>query len=96
MSMTGKEFGENISQRVSELVETLRTTSQPLANARRDVTEAVGTRINELTESLKTLSDPVDTGGNELAANVSRRITELTDMLNRMVLDPRQAKAVRE
>jgi radical SAM superfamily enzyme YgiQ (UPF0313 family) len=96
VSMTGKEFGENISQRVSELVETLRTTSQPLANARRDVAEAVGTRINELTESLKTLSDPVDTGGNELAANVSRRITELTDMLNRMVLDPRQAKAVRE
>ena len=96
VSMTGKEFSENISQRVNELVETLRTTSQPLANARREVAEGVGVRINELTESLKTLSDPRGTGGNELAAKVSGRITELTDMLNRMVLDPRQAKAIQE
>ena len=96
VSMTGREFGENISQRVGELVETLRAVSQPLANSRRDVAEGVGTQINELTESLKVLSDPLATGGNELAANVSGRITELTDMLNRMVLEPRQPKAIRE
>ena len=96
VSLTGKEFGENISQSVGELVETLHAVSQPLANARRDVAEGVGTRINELTESLKTLSDPLGTGGNELAANVSGRITELTDILNRMVLDTRQRKAIRE
>ena len=96
VSMSGKEFSENISQRVGELVETLRTTSQPLANARRDVAEGVGAQINELTESLKTLSDPLATGSNELAVKVSGRITELTDMLNRMVLDPRQAKPIRE
>ena len=96
VSMTGKEFGENISQRVGELVETLRSVSQPLANTRRDVAEGVGIRINELTESLKTLSDPLATGGNELALNVSGRITELTDMLDRVVLDSRQRKAIRK
>ena len=96
VSMTGKEFGENISQRVGELVETLRSVSQPLANTRREVAEGVGIRITELTESLKTLSDPLATGGNELALNVSGRITELTDMLDRMVLDSRRRKAIRE
>ena len=96
VSMTGKDFGHNISQRVSELVETLRLNSQPLANTRREVAENVGARITELSESLKALSDPLNTGRNELAANVSGRITELTDMLNRMVLDPRQTRAVGE
>ena len=96
VSMTGKDFGHNISQRVSELVETLRLNSQPLANTRREVAENVGARITELSESLKALADPLNTGRNELAANVSGRITELTDMLNRMVLDPRQTRAVGE
>ena len=96
VSITGKEFGENISQQVGELVETLRAESQPLANVRRDVAEGVGIRINELTESLQTLSGARATGGDELVANVSGRITELKDMLNRIVLDPRQRKAIRE
>ena len=56
--MAGRDFGENLAQRVSELVETLRSVSQPLANTRKDVAEAVGVRVNELTESLKTLSAP--------------------------------------
>ena len=75
---------------MDELVETLRTVSQPLANARRDMAENINTRINELTDSLRTLSDPLSTGSKEMAANVSNRINELSEILNGVVLDSRR------
>ena len=82
-NLAGVEFGENISQRVIELVDQIRAVSQPLANTRKEAVEAIGSRMNELSDSLKQLTGP---GGNrELALNISGRITELTDLIDETV-----------
>ena len=70
-------------------MENLRSVSQPLANARKEVADNVGIRINELSDSLKSLSDPLKPGRTELAANISGRITELNDMLNVVAVKPK-------
>ena len=72
-------------------METLRSVSQPLANARREVVDNIGTRIAELSESLKTLADPLTPGRLELTVSISGRITELTDMLDNVVKDSPKA-----
>ena len=82
-NLAGVEFGENISQRVVELVDQIRAVSQPLANTRKEAVEAIGSRMTELSDSLKQLTGP---GGNrELALNISGRITELTDLIDETV-----------
>ena len=82
-NLAGLEFGENISQRVIELVEQIRGVSQPLANARKEAADAIGSRVNELSESLRLLTEPP--GNRELALNISGRITELTDLIDETV-----------
>ena len=76
-------------------METLRSVSQPLANARKEVAETVGSRISELTESLRSLSDPGTAGGSERAANIAGRITELTELINSTVVEPQRRNALR-
>ena len=82
-NLAGLEFGENISQRVVELVDQIRAVSQPLANTRKEAAEAIGNRINELSDSLGQLTGP--TGNRELALNISGRITELNDLIDETV-----------
>ena len=60
--------GIALSQRVGELADKLRSVSQPLANARREVVDNIGTKITELTDSLVALSTPVNAGSKELEA----------------------------
>jgi uncharacterized membrane protein YccC len=82
-SLTRLEFGENITERVNLLVDQIRAVSQPLANARKDATDAIGSRVNELSESLTLLTG--STGNRELALNISGRITELTELIDETV-----------
>jgi radical SAM superfamily enzyme YgiQ (UPF0313 family) len=82
-SLTGLEFGENITERVTELIDQIRAVSQPLANARKDAADAIGSRVNELSDSLTLLSGPA--GNRELALNISGRITELTELIDETV-----------
>ena len=91
-SLAGREFGENISGKVSDLVDTLRSVSQPLANVRRDAAESIGAKLNELSDSLKTLSDSSATSGKELASNISRRISDLTDTIDAALSDQRDGR----
>jgi len=79
-SLTGLEFGENITERVSELADQIRAVSQPLANARKEAADAIGSQVNDLSESMKLLTGP--TGNRELALNISGRITELTELID--------------
>ena len=82
-NLAGFEFGENIAQRVNDLVEQIRAVSQPLANARKEAADTIGNRINELSDSLRQLTGP--SGNRELALNISGRITELTDLIDETV-----------
>ena len=82
-SLTRLEFGENITERVNLLVDQIRAVSQPLANARKDATDAIGSRVNELSESLTLLTG--STSNRELALNISGRITELTELIDETV-----------
>ncbi|SUZ88057.1 uncharacterized protein METZ01_LOCUS40911 [marine metagenome] len=82
-SLTGLEFGENITERVAELVDQIRAVSQPLANARKDAADAIGNRVNELSDSLVLLTGSA--GNQELALNISGRITELTALIDETV-----------
>jgi len=82
-SLTGLEFGENITERVAELVDQIRAVSQPLANARKDAADAIGNRVNELSDSLVLLTGSA--GNPELALNISGRITELTALIDETV-----------
>ena len=77
------EFGENITERVTELVDQIRAVSQPLANARKDAADAIGSRVNELSDSLTLLTGP--SGNRELALNIAGRITELTVLIDETV-----------
>ena len=77
------------------MVEKLRSVSQPLANARRDVADTIGNHVSELTVSLKTLAGPLSPTSNELAADISGRITELSEMLNRVVTESHLRGSVR-
>jgi hypothetical protein len=79
-SLTGLEFGENLTERVTELIDQIREVSQPLANARKDAADAIGSRVNELSDSLTLLTGPA--GNRELALNISGRITELTQLID--------------
>ena len=79
-SLTGLEFGENLTERVTELIDQIREVSQPLANARKDAADAIGSRVNELSDSLTLLTGPA--GNRELALNISGRITELTRLID--------------
>ena len=83
-SLTRLEFGENITERVSVLVDQIRAVSQPLANARKDATDAIRSRVNELSESLTLLTG--STGHQDLALNISGRITALTELIDDTVL----------
>ena len=85
MSLAGQEFGDSLSVRVGELVETLKAVSQPLANVRNDAADGIDTRVTELTESLKTLTESRTNGNRELTANISARITEITDLIDKAV-----------
>jgi len=82
-SLTGLEFGENITERVSELADQIRAVSQPLANARKEAADAIGSQVNDLSESMKLLTGP--TGNRELALDISGRITELTELIDSTV-----------
>ncbi|MEC8857364.1 MAG: hypothetical protein VX664_08240, partial [Chloroflexota bacterium] len=82
-SLTGLEFGENITERVVELADQIRAVSQPLANARKDAADAIGNRVNELSDSLVLLTGSA--GNQELALNISGRITELTALIDETV-----------
>jgi radical SAM superfamily enzyme YgiQ (UPF0313 family) len=82
-SLTGLEFGENITERVTGLVDQIREVSQPLANARKDAADAIRSRVNELSDSLTLLTGPA--GNRELALNISGRITELTELIDETV-----------
>jgi len=82
-SLTGLEFGENITERVSELADQIRAVSQPLANARKEAADAIGSQVNDLSESMKLLTGP--TGNRELALNISGRITDLTELIDSTV-----------
>ncbi len=82
-SLTRLEFGENITERVNVLVDQIRAVSQPLANARKDATDAIRSRVNELSESLTLLTG--STGNQELALNISGRITELSELIDETV-----------
>ena len=97
VEQAGKEFGENLNQRVTELAETLRTVSQPLSNMGADFMENLRTHINEASEALHNYAERADAGSKDVAANISARVNEVTEMLNG-VLDsagqrrnPRQA-----
>ncbi|MCI0899084.1 MAG: hypothetical protein J4O11_12390, partial [Chloroflexi bacterium] len=70
-------------ERVNELVEQIRSVSQPLANARKEAADAIGSRVNELSDSLDLLTGP--SGNRELALNISGRITELTELIDSTV-----------
>ena len=82
-SLTGLEFGENITQRVAELAEQIRSVSQPLANTRKEAADAIGSKVNELSDSLTQLTGP--SSNRELAIAISGRITELTDLIDETV-----------
>ena len=86
VQQAGKEFGENLHLRVTELAETFRSVSQPLSNARSEFVDNLRTRINEVSDSLRTYAELADTGSKDVAASISVRVNEVTDMLN-SVLD---------
>ncbi|MCI0780309.1 MAG: hypothetical protein J4N93_03360, partial [Chloroflexi bacterium] len=77
------------------LVEKLKSVSQPLANARREVADTIGNHVSELSVSLKTLAGPISPTSDELAADISGRITELSEMLNRVVTESHIRGSVR-
>ena len=78
------EFGEDITERVNALVDQIRSVSQPLANARKDATDAIGNRVDELSDSLTLLTG--SSSNRELALNISGRITELTELIDETVM----------
>ena len=82
-SLTGLEFGKNITKQVSELADQIRSVSQPLANTRKEAADAIGSKVNELSDSLIQLTGPSST--RELAINISGRINELTDLIDETV-----------
>ena len=86
VQQAGKEFGENLHLRVTELAETFRSVSQPLSNARSEFVDNLRTRINEVSDSLRTYAEMADTGSKDVAASISVRVNEVTDLLN-SVLD---------
>ena len=65
----------------------MRTMSQPLSNARRELADNINTKVNELTDSLKSMSDPVSVSSKDLADNISVRINEITEMVNRVLVE---------
>lgn len=81
VEQAGKEFGENLNQRVTELAETLRSVSQPLSNMGADFVDNLRTRINEASEALHNYAERADTGSKDVAANISARVNEATEML---------------
>jgi phage-related protein len=83
-SLTRLEFGEDITERVNALVDQIRSVSQPLANARKDATDAIGNRVDELSDSLTLLTG--SSSNRELALNISGRITELTELIDETVM----------
>ena len=83
----GKEFGENLNQKVTELAETLRSVSQPLSNTGADFLDNLRTRINEASDALHAYAERADAGSKEVAASIATRVNEVTEMLNG-VLDP--------
>ena len=86
VQQAGKEFGENLPLRVTELAETFRSVSQPLSNARSEFVDNLRTRINEVSDSLRIYAEMADTGSKDVAASISVRVNEVTDLLN-SVLD---------
>ena len=86
VQQAGKEFGENLHLRVTELAETFRSVSQPLSNARSEFVDNLRTRINEVSDSLRIYAEMADTGSKDVAASISVRVNEVTDLLN-SVLD---------
>jgi uncharacterized membrane protein YccC len=82
-SLIRSEFREDLTDRVTLLVDQIRSVSQPLANARKDAADAIGSRVNELSESLTLLTGA--SGNRELALNISGRITELTELIDETV-----------
>ncbi len=82
-SLTRSEFKEDLTERVSLLVDQIRSVSQPLANARKEAADVIGSRVNELSDSLTLLTG--SSGNRELALNISGRITELTELIDETV-----------
>ena len=82
VEQAGKEFGENLNQRVTELADTLRSVSQPLSNMGSDFMENLRTRIDEASDALRIYAERADSGSKDVAANISTRVNEVTEMLN--------------
>ncbi len=82
VQQAGKEFGENLHQRVTELADTFRAVSQPLSNARAELVDNLRARISEMSESLRAYAEIADSGSKDMAASISVRVNEVTELLN--------------
>ncbi len=82
VQQSGKEFGENLNQRVTELADTLRSVSQPLSNMGSDFMDNLRTHINEASDALRVYAERADSGSKDVASNISTRVNEVTEMLN--------------
>ena len=82
VQQAGKEFGENLHQRVTELADTFRAVSQPLSNARAELVDNLRARIGEMSESLRAYAEIADSGSKDMAASISVRVNEVTELLN--------------
>ncbi|CAI8036431.1 Uncharacterized methyltransferase PH0819 [Geodia barretti] len=82
VEQAGKELGENLNLRVTELSDTLRSVSQPLSNMGSDFMDNLRTRINETSEALRVYAERADSGSKDVATGISNRVGEVTEMLN--------------
>ena len=82
VQQAGKEFGENLHQRVTELSDTFRTMGQPLSNARAEFVDSLRTHINEAADSLRNYAERADAGSKDVAAGLAVRVGEITELLH--------------
>ena len=81
LATTSKDLGDNISTRITDATEALKSWSDPVSLAGKEFGENISQSVGELVETLRTVSQPLATTQRDVAEGVRTRINELTESL---------------
>ena len=72
---------------LNSLLENMRAASQPLSNAKTEITDKINSKLTEVNEALKTASQQVTENSKDMFTTISQNMDELSSMLKNVVSD---------
>jgi radical SAM superfamily enzyme YgiQ (UPF0313 family) len=72
---------------LDSLLENMRAASQPLSNAKTEITDKINSKLTEVNEALKTASQQVTENSKDMFTTISKNMDELSSMLKNVVSD---------